>query len=299
MSYAIRRIRLTFNLGTGNFGESGSSQVVLQGLRVQCHITKTGNVAMGEAQIRVHGLTQEHLNQLTSIYQAPQLLRKNTVTVEAGTDYINNMAVVFTGGITVAQADIANQPDSVLNVIAQAGLIYKVKPLSQTSASASYPKSATIDSILKPLATLMGLDYYNAGVQFSLNTQYLHGSILDQVQQVIQAAGCKWNNGNNNVLAIAPNNSSIQKYFGGKAPVITPDTGMIGYPAYSSLGIMVRTLFNPNINLMGEVQVVSSLPQADYIWIVYGLSYNLESETPNGQWYTEVLGFSAEAASAS
>jgi hypothetical protein len=303
MTYAIRAIRLTFQLGQGNFGTASQKTVVISGLRVQANIVKTGSMAMGEAHLRIHGLTPNVLNALTAIYTVPQFIRQNTVTIEAG-DAISGYATVFTGGIVVAQADLNQQPDSVLNVVAQAGLIWHVSPADHTS----YPGEVSIDTVLMDLVGRMNLitadmpnskiTYKNYGVTGTLSTQSLRGSLRDQVLQAIQAVGCDWNGLDGNVLAITPKNGNVQPS-DRKIPIISPNTGMIGYPAYSSIGVMVKTIFNPNILFLGQIQVESSLKQANYVWTVFGLSYDLESETPNGQWFTEVHGFSTQAISAS
>lgn len=296
MSFAIRKIRLTFILGTGTFGETGQNVVVVEGLRVQAHIIKTGSMAMGEAQLRVHGLPPIVLNTLTAIYTVTQLARQNTVTIAAADD-LGAYREVFSGGITVAQADLNQQPDSVLNVIAHAGLIFSLQPTSNIqdvfTAYTSYPAPATVDAILSSLAPQMNLSFENNGVEKTLDTPYFTGTIRDQILLVIDAAGCEWNNGDGGVLAIWPRGGHRTKIT--NIPVISPETGMVGYPSYSNIGVMVRTLFNPNIVFGGQIEIKSSLQQANHIWNVYGLSYTLESETPGGAWFTEVNGFSTAA----
>jgi len=296
MTFIVRKIRLTFILGTGSFGETGRNTVTVEGLRVQAHIIKTGATAMGEAQLRIHGLTPTLLNALTSIYTVTQLQRRNTIIVEAGDDVVG-VRKVFEGGITVAQADLNQQPDSVLNIIAHAGLIFCVQPKSEGVDAfigyTSYPAPATVDTILSAMAPQMGLRFENNGVDKTLDTPYFKGAIREQVLAVIAAASCEWNNGDDGVLAIWPKGGHRAKIV--DVPIISPETGMIGYPAYSNLGLMVRTLFNPNIVFGGQIEVKSSIPQANYRWNVYGLSYQLESETPGGAWLTEIHGFSVDA----
>ena len=300
MSYAKRSIRLTFQLGTGDFGEASQTTVVIEGLRVLVNIVKTGSAALGTAQLRVYGLTPNILNKLTAIYQVPQFLRQNTVTIEAGYQG-GNYSVVFIGGIILARADLNKQPETVLEITAQAGLIWHVSPAQH----ASYPGAVTIDTILGDIVTQMNatqpanqqITYYNAGVTASWDTISLDGSLRDQILQVIQAAGCDWNGLDKNKLAITPKNGNVQPS-DAKPPIVSPATGLIGYPAYSNIGIMIRTVFNPNILFLGQITIQSSLKQANDTWTVFGLSYILESEVPDGKWECEVHGFSAQAVSA-
>jgi hypothetical protein len=67
MAFVRRKINLTLELGTGAFGESGTNTVTVSGLRVQANIEHAGGVSMGVASVRIHGLTQSLMNQLSSV----------------------------------------------------------------------------------------------------------------------------------------------------------------------------------------------------------------------------------------
>jgi hypothetical protein len=63
---------------------------------------------------------------------------------------------------------------------------------------------------------------------------------------------------------------------------------MVGYPRFTEQAIAFDTLFNPAIGFGGSVQVQSLLTPACGKWTVYQMSYHLQSETPNGAWFTHV-----------
>ena len=68
---------------------------------------------------------------------------------------------------------------------------------------------------------------------------------------------------------------------------------MMGYPAFTSNGIMFKTLFNPNIAFGRNVKVESSRPElsgANGTWNVVGLDYNLDANLPGGDWSMMVQG---------
>jgi len=281
MTFVNRKINVTFQLGTGNFGESGFNTVKITGLRVHASIVKTGDAAMGSAELRIFGLMPDQLNSLTSIYQVQTLARQNTIIVEAGDD-ISGMSVIFQGQITIAQADLNSQPDSCLSVIAQAGLLYALQPGSPLS----YPTTADAATILQNLAGQMGLQFENNGASVILATPYFSGSLRDQALACVRAAGINWII-DDKVLAIWPLGGSRNVT---NIPLISTDTGMVGYPSYSNIGVAVKTIFNPNIKFGGKIKIQSSLKQANGTWSVFGLSHELESELPGGQWFSNVNG---------
>ena len=67
---------------------------------------------------------------------------------------------------------------------------------------------------------------------------------------------------------------------------VSPSTGMRGYPAFTSSGIEVTTLFNPTLQYGGNIQVESQLTPACGTWNIYNLAHELESEIPSGKWFT-------------
>ena len=96
MTFIRRKIDLTFQLGTGSFGLMGYNVVTLSGLRVQCSILKTNGPSLGEAHLRVYGLTPSLLNELSALNQADMAARQNRIIVKAGDEKMG-MATVFEG----------------------------------------------------------------------------------------------------------------------------------------------------------------------------------------------------------
>jgi hypothetical protein len=286
VSFVKRRIDLTFQLGTGTFGESGTNTVTCSGLRVHAHIDKVFGPGMGEAQIRVHGLTPSLLNQLSSLNQATMATRKNTVIVSAGDD-VSGMATVFQGQIMISQIMLNTAPDTALMILAQAGAFAAVQTVQPTS----YPETADAAVVMQNLAHLAGLDFENNGVSMQLATPYYPGTPLEQIRKCAQAGRAVFDYViDDKTLAIFP----VGGGRGSQIPVISPEAGMVGYPNYSTsvYGIELTTLFNPLLRPGGKVQVKSSLEVANGTWQVFNLQHELESEDPGGQWFTRFSGSS-------
>ncbi|MCS6455933.1 hypothetical protein NX868_10205 [Burkholderia thailandensis] len=283
MSFTRKRIDLTITLGEGEFGDDGSNTVTLTGLRVQSLITIPGGESMAGAQVRAYGLPISMMNQLTTIGPINTAYRNNKLLMAAGDDE-NGMHVMYSGTIGEAHADFQGMPDVAFNVLGWAGLYDSVKPVG----ALSYVGTVDVATIMQELANTMGLTFENNGVQVQLSNPYLPGTALAQVRACARAADINYLI-DRDTLAIWPRAGA--RATTGDIPLISPETGMRGYPMFSSKGITVVTEFNPDIKFGVPVKVRSSLEAANGIWNICDLSHALESELPDGAWFTQFTAF--------
>lgn len=71
-------------------------------------------------------------------------------------------------------------------------------------------------------------------------------------------------------------------------PLVSPETGLVGYPMYDGVFLTLRTLYNPAIIPGGSIRVESSRDRASGTWQVLSMSHRLEAEKPGGAWFTTV-----------
>jgi hypothetical protein len=273
-----RLVDISFTLGQGNFTESRTNQVTISGLRVSAKIVKAGGNSMGEAQLLIYGMTLSLMNQLSTLGMIYQLVQRNLVTITAG-DNQNGMGTVFVGTITNAFADFQASPDVPFHVMAHAGMTESVLSIPPSSFSGS----SDVATIMSGLAAQAGLKFENNGVSAKLSNPYFSGSVRSQIKDCADHANIKWTI-DNGTLAIWPKTGSR----GGSVPLISPDTGLISYPAYTHYGLLLKTLFNPSIGFGGKVQVKSNLFKADGTYIVLGITHDLSSMVPKGPWFSEL-----------
>lgn len=273
-------LELTVMLGSGTFGEDVGDTVTLSGFRMLADAMSPGGDSMGACQIRVFGLSNDLMNKLTTIGQVNTAIRaKNSILLAAG-EKDGVLSTVFQGTILDAWADYNSSPEVAFNIIAYAGLDAAVKPVNATS----YKGPTDVATILSDLAqNEMGLAFEGNGVDVKLSSPYLHGTALDKVRAITRAADVGWTI-DRGTLAIWPRIGSRQ----GTIPLISPDTGMVGYPSLSSKGMTVRMLYNENIRFGGDIQVQSAIPMACGKWHVFNLSHSLSCEMPDGPWFTTV-----------
>jgi hypothetical protein len=281
MSFTKRIINLRFVLGTGDFGTAGQNVVDITGLRVSANIVHQGNATFSQLDLRVWGLTLDQMNKLTVLNRnGMQEYRKNYVVVSAGSEK-DGVAVVFQGTIFEAWMDGRQQPDVSFHVTAFDSLFETAAVIPPTS----YNGTADAALILSGLATQIGYSFENSGVTGQLSNPYYPGDAKAQIDAVCRDIGCeRYLDGAAKVLAVWPSG----KTRGGSEMVISKDTGLVGYPAFTQSGIQFMTLFNPSLAFNQPVQMKSDIEGANGRWTIQGVSHHLDANVPGGQWFSEV-----------
>lgn len=284
MAFTEKQIDLTISLGTGQFGDTGANTVTVSGLRIKAEIQQFGGDAMPQVQLLVYGLPASMINQLTTIGPINSaVMYHNSVLIAAG-DSGSALTTIYNGTIWQAWGDFNQIPDSALNISAVGGLAASLKPVG----ASSYPGAADVGTIMDSLASLAGLSFVNHGVSVQLSNPYFPGTALAQIRECAQAANIRFTI-ENGALEIWPKNGARSTQ---TIPVLAPPPigGMVGYPTFSSNGLMVTTEFNPAIVIGGQFQVQSSVSAACGTYVATQISHSLESLTPGGQWFTHILG---------
>lgn len=253
-----------------------------------------------KAEIRVFGVTQSIMNAVSTLgIPLPMVRANNTVLVEAG-DTVNGMATVYSGYIQNAWQNLDGSPETFLHIISYRGLDEAVRP----AAPSSFPGTADVATIMSGLARQMEYVFENSGVQTQLSSPYLSGTLLQQAQTVARAAGIEmYLDSGSQTLAIWPKN----KTRGGMVPLISANSGLVGYPRFRDQGMGFTCLFNPNIRIGGQILMRSMIgqpsqtpangaPEAEAqmggpngYWAVNApLTYDLAAQVPNGPWFCDV-----------
>jgi hypothetical protein len=283
MSFIERSISATITLANGSFsGTSEQNTVTLTDYRMSASILKAGGDSQGELNIRIYGLGLSLMNKLSTLGKTPVIIdTRNKISIAAG-DSINGISVVFVGNIYQAYTDLNGAPDAIFHICAYAGLGESI----QTAPPSSFSGATNVATVLSGLATQAGLLFENNGVSVILNTPYFPGSVRSQIQACCNHANINWiiDNGK---LAIWPQQGSRN----GSIPLISPQTGMIGYPFPSGQGLLgLKTIFNPQITFGGQIQVQSSIAPAVGKWTICHVEHDIECQFPGGNWLTTLQG---------
>ncbi|MFJ3048518.1 baseplate hub protein [Herbaspirillum chlorophenolicum] len=279
MTFVKRRIDVTITLGSGQFGDEKGDTVTLTGYRVVADVAVVGGDAQGQLQLQIYGMPLDLMNQLTTIGPIMTEIRiQNRILVAAGDDG-SELSVLFEGTIDQAYANFQTMPEVVFNISALSALGASVKPVG----AKSYKGSTDVAAVMKTLADEMGFAFENNGVDVKLASPYFPGTSLQQVKLCARAAGINYST-DRGVLAIWPQDGAR----GGEIPLIAFDTGLVGYPAFSSNGLVVTTLYIPTMKQGGQVDIESTMTVASGRWNVATVLHSLSSERVGGPWFTQI-----------
>lgn len=287
------------------FAESGTNTVNLSGSRTSVRVRNSGAPVDCTAVIKIYGLTQSLMNQLTTLGIVFNIVSKNTITVSAG-DATSGTSIVFSGTIIYAYADFSAQPDVPFIFECNSVAANAVIP----AAVSTFTGPTDVATIMSGIARAMGMGFENNGVSVQISNPYLSGSYMIQARKIAEHANISWGILPNNVLSIWPKGKNRNTP---NVPEISVQTGMVSYPAFTGQGIIVKTEFNPQVSFGSLIKVDSSLlsgiaqaqpqqPQTNSKsqsgastfptqWAVNKLDLSLDSLFPKGDWFSTIYAY--------
>lgn len=279
--YAQRAIDITINGGNDGSGKPNGNTFTLSGLRVQAVIAQLGGGVQETAQILVFGLRQQMINNLTRFGMFGNQVAPNNIIVAAG-DVGGAMSTAYMGQIHQAYGDFSAMPEVSLSIMAQGALIGSIAPVNATS----FNGPTDVATIMAGFAKQGGWTFRDGtpgGTKIKLSSPYFKGTLIDQIRACTQAANINYNI-HNGVLTILGKGGATDE----KPILISPETGMVGYPSFSIYGPTLTTLFNPDLSLGRQIEIVSSVTPACGKWNPYTIIHEISSEMPNGPWFSHI-----------
>lgn len=265
---------------TSTLNSSGDNTVNLTGHRVSVKVLKAGTSAAEIAQVHIYGMAKNLMDKITTLGMNPYSpnLKKTSMTIEAG-EKGKKPGIVFIGAIFSAFSDYNSAPDVTFNIEAQTNYFDSVAVVDP----ASFKGPTDVEVMLNSLAAQMNLKPENSGVKVTLPSSYYYGSPRQQAIKIAQDANISIAF-DLDKLAFWPKGQARN----GTAPLVSKNTGMVGYPTYTNQGILLKTLYNPAIVFGSAIKVESDFKPASGEWIVFSVDYDLDSYVPNGQWFMTI-----------
>ena len=303
-SFVQRRIDVTFTLSGDVFSSSSEADSIkFRGLRVLCEIYNPPQAEMNRAQLSIYGISQEVMNRLTRMLWTGEVangLANDLIKIEAGTND-NDMTTVFIGNIISAYPDYQNIPNVPLVVYAQTVALNQMasEQMKSVYQADTWKGDVKVADMAKKIASDMGLSFENNGVESTLRDQYLWNTPLAKMKTLADIAEIDYYI-TDSVLSICKRNKQRNVYAADNAPIISPETGMIGYPVPYMMGaVYVNVLFDSKIVHGGLIKIDTmakavndnslKIDSAQGFFFVLSMDHFLDSELPDGNWYTRIL----------
>jgi hypothetical protein len=279
MSYAEKYLKIIIGLGTGQMGNGAPAEYyTLTDFRASAEITAYGGETMGQAIVKIYGLSLELMNKLTTIGPIMTQVRgQNSIVILAG-ENPQALTKIYSGTIMTGIADFNNAPDVSFEVTALSASLAAMTPVQATAIAG--PVSET--QLFGGFAASLGLQLNNVDVVHQFNNPTFNGSMRNQILAAAHEADCDVTF-DDSFLNIKGRFS----FFGQNPVIISPSTGMVGYPLLSSDYMYVKSIFQSTLIQGGRIQVQDSqLKAANGLWTVVSVKHELESMMPNGKWFT-------------
>lgn len=271
MSFHTRK-NLRFEISIGD-----AQTITLDGRRASVVIENAGGMCMGTLNARIYGVRQEDMNSVTTLQWQQQELTRNSIKVTAIDGDIETL--VFSGNIVQAWADYSGMPDVFLHIEAQSCYMGLLEPAEVKS----FDGETDVAQVMSRIAKELNLSFENNGVNVKLYDGYYANTPVEQAREIAETANIDLYI-DTEVLAITPRAQARR----GEIPVFSRDSGMVGYPTFDGIGVLVNIYFSPSVKFGGKIKIESDIPRASGEWIVSGCTHILESENPGGPWQSNL-----------
>lgn len=281
-------IRVTITLkGTDKEGkpevftsEGDFNQLQSTGLRVLCNIINGNGAISPSANIQIYGLAMDKMAKLMRIQWNTMSAILNTILIEAG-DEGSELTRVYEGNITFAKIDMSNVPNAFLNIESQAAIVHALKPVEPIPFVNDFDAAEMIRIIAE---NYMGYEFENNGASHIIaDGGTYRKTYLSMIQEIAQAADFDLYI-EQGKIAVCPRGGARNI----RVPVISPKTGLIGYPVPDVRGVSFKALYDPLIKFGGVVKIQDSIISfCNGDWRIYGTTVTLEANQENGAWFIE------------
>jgi hypothetical protein len=154
-------------------------------------------------------------------------------------------------------------------------------------AAQSQPGAQPAEVLIANVCSAAGLIFNNsAGAHGVLNGQNTYGSAIDQIARIATAAKFNWKK-DSNTISIWPQGGTIDDVVIDVGPSTDPE--MVGYPGYWEAGLIVTSLYNPQVQIGRQMNVTSSIPKANGLWQIVQVQHNLSTMISKGPWFTTAI----------
>lgn len=235
----------------------------LSAFRIRFQIIQKSIETPNTADIRIYNLSKETVSNLTASGE------KVRVRLSAG--YVGAFGLLFDGTVIQSRSGRESPVDTFLDLICADGdLAYNNAVVNTSLAAGVTPKehlSAVIAAMKEHDVTEGYVPELTTGT--SPRGRSLFGMARDFIRDIAHSNDCSWSIQNNQVNLV-PDKGALP----GEAVVLTAETGMIGLPTQTELGISVRTLIIPAIKVGGRVHINNASIQRARIDTSYGGAVN-------------------------
>lgn len=277
--YSDKTIRVTITLDSG---KGAGTTMTFEGYACTVKVTKQGLPELPKASVTLWGLSEEHMENLTTLAFESMYLRRNRIVIEAG-EKDKALATIFRGEIVSAIPDFNAAPSPSMAIEAKTGIYGAMTPAPPVAVKGNQ----SADSLCSAFAKEAGMKYRSSGITASVGDCVINGDPVTKMKWVAETIGADLVIDDDEVTLLERDTVRGQSAAG--ITIINPQTGQIGYPSFDDKGVKCTVFFEPSLQIMGMVEIQSAFRRANGKWRIYSLSHDLSANLPSGgSWKTEI-----------
>lgn len=281
--FVPRRARVTVNVTRPNSsGEQKEQSYSFMNHRMKIMV-RQGGKQFGNAKVEVFGVPLATMNQIARLWLetlTPQNTDTLAIDVWDGEDFVP----FFQGVITWSAVDASAMPQVKLVIEANAAMALMNMTASPYANAGPVQLSDVLTSIITPAG--FTLSYAEGAPDYQLVDARVQGAPMEQVAQLMNGFPALTWFINLQQLVVRQANAP----FSADSIKISAETGLQGFPVYSTSGLQFSTIFNPR--LRPGVALDVSVTDFDFVnrtqWVCAVLAHSLDVNFPNGHWTTAV-----------
>lgn len=273
--YKQHSLRFEFTNTKEPFDKAGNNKISLSNLKATVSLNDVIGRTGSSADIALYGLGLDRISELSGRADGSML---NTQNINVG--IFADDSLVFYGVMTSSVANINQAPESGLMISASANAELRNIAVSPFSAMGAQGLTDVISAICKSVGYEAVFNGVN-GMTTS-GSPHFEGSAFDQLHQVCSDYGL--------AMAVTPPGkvefwpSDAQR--DDQIPLISREYGLIGYPVFSSGGIMFQTQYSSLLSIGRYINMQTEVPWASGRYQLTTVRSELSSWVPGGPWHS-------------
>lgn len=264
---------------------SVSSSLTFDDFRVDLSIRKVFSPVGPTANIKIYGVSKEHMNTITTISLRDTITIPNkrvSVWVDSGNGYV----LLFEGCIVEAIPVYQSVPDCYIQIESSVAAYEN----AMSPPPNSFPVStAATSSICRAICASYGVACYtDPALELDIVPTKTFG---EQGLSARMAAACQAYN-----LSAIRTGTRYDVYKKNQVSILknvwnfTP-SNIYGYPSFANKLIKIQTDDFADIEVLDYFRISNSeIPFANGLWYIVMMQYRLQSRTPDGKWEATLFG---------
>jgi hypothetical protein len=277
-----RRLRVTVRVNRINAsGEEQDYTYTFVQHRISVSVSQGGK-QFGNARVEIFGIKLDTMNQVARLWLeslTPRVTDVMEIDVWDGKEFIP----FFSGVITWSAINATRQPAVSLEIEANDAMALMLTVAPPYAQEGPVLLQDALEAVLGPAGYVV--DISDTVLPNDISRVRVEGTALEQAGAIMaQFPDLTWFT---NLQRFVVRNAN--QPFESDPVLVAVETGMIGYPAYSTSGLSISTLFNPRIRPGVALDVLTYF---DFVnrtrWVSAVLQHTLEANTPGGAWMTQI-----------